>query len=169
MPHDPLARVPAAHTLAPSLIVPRSLLQRTVEGLRARSNRWRESACVWTGARDGRGVTDVLFHHQLADDRATRFSLELPETAKFALYERLGKRNEALLALLHTHPGDGVELSLVDQRNQLSSRVGFWSIVLPYYGVLDWQTEDIGFHVRCDRGWRRLDVTEVQERLHVEA
>jgi len=110
-----------------------------------------------------------VFHHDLADDRATRFSLELPETAKFALYERLQGRGEALLALLHTHPDHHVGLSLVDQRNQLSSRVGFWSIVLPYYAVRDWRPEEIGFHVRCDLGWRRLNPTQVQERLHVEA
>lgn len=167
MSNDPLARVSAPHTLAPRLIIPATLLLRTVEGLRARSNGWRESACVWTGNRDGR-VTDVLFHHELAHDRVTRLSLELPEAAKFVLYERLGKRGEALLALLHTHPDDGVDLSPVDQRNQLSSRVGFWSIVFPYYGARDWQIEETGFHVRCDRGWRRLDVTEVRERLHVE-
>ena len=110
-----------------------------------------------------------MFHHELADDRATPFSLELPEAAKFALYERLGARGEALLSLLHTHPAAGVGLSHVDQRNQLSSRVGFWSIVLPYYGVRDWRFEEIGFHVRCDRGWRRLEVTEAQQCLRVEA
>jgi proteasome lid subunit RPN8/RPN11 len=167
MPNYTLARVSGAHTVAPRLVIPLRILERTVEGLRARSNRWRESACVWTGSRDSR-ITDVLFYHELANDRATRFSLELPEQAKFALYERLAQRQEALLALLHTHPDDGVDLSPVDQRNQVSSRVGFWSIVLPYYGVRDWRIEEIGFHMRCDRGWRRLDVSEVQTCLLVE-
>ena len=122
---------------------------------------------MWTGSRDGR-VSDVVFHHEMADDRATAFSLELPEREKFALYEKLGRRGDALLSLLHTHPDDGVELSPVDQRNQLSSRIGFWSIVLPHYGARDWKLEEIGFHVRCDRGWRRLRLAEVRDRLHVD-
>lgn len=167
MSYDPRTRVPAARLPAPSLVIPASILQQTVEGLRARSDGRRESACVWTGCRDGR-VTVVVFHHELADDRATALSLELPERAKFTLYERLGERGDVLLALLHTHPDDGVELSLVDQRNQLSSRIGFWSIVLPHYGIREWKAEEIGFHVRCNRGWRRLERVEVRDLLRVE-
>jgi len=136
-------------------------------GLRDRSAGWRESACVWTGRRDGY-VADVIFHHKLADDRATALSLELPEDAKFALYERLAGRGDMLLAMLHTHPEEWVGLSPIDERNQLCSRIGFWSIVLPYYAARDWQLQDTGFHIRRDRGWQRLDDDEVRERFRVE-
>jgi len=149
------------------LVVPRHVLERTVVELRARSAGWRESACVWTGTRDGH-VTEVLFHHELGDDQATALSLELPEDAKFALYERLAARSESLLALLHTHPEDWVGLSWIDQRNQVSSRIGFWSIVLPYYAAKDWDEAEIGFHIRCDRGWQRIDGNSLRERFRME-
>jgi hypothetical protein len=148
--------------------VPRHVLERTVSGLRARSAAWRESACVWTGARDGQ-VTDVHFHHELGDDQATALSLELPEDAKFALYEHLAARGESLLALLHTHPEEWVGLSRIDQRNQVSSRIGFWSIVLPYYAAKNWNQAEVGFHIRCDRGWRRIEGDALCERFRVEA
>ena len=45
------------------------LLAQTLMGLRMRSAGWRESACVWSGSRDG-VVRDVTFHHELADDHA---------------------------------------------------------------------------------------------------
>jgi hypothetical protein len=149
------------------LVVPERILWRTLRGLRQRSAGWRESACIWTGGLDGR-VTDVAFHHELGDDRGTALSLELPEHAKYALYKRLASRGEALLALLHTHPKDWVDLSWIDQHNQVSSRVGFWSIVLPYYATGDWNLQSTGFHVRCERGWRRLPPVEVKANLIVE-
>ncbi len=159
--------IPAPPPETVRLTLPSQLISRTVLGLRARSAGRRESACVWTGARNGL-VTDVIFHHELADDRATALSLELPEKAKFALYGRLAARGETILALLHTHPEDWVGLSPVDQRNQLGSKIGFWSIVLPYYAANNWRSEEIGFHVRQNRGWSQLTAAHVGEYFHVE-
>jgi proteasome lid subunit RPN8/RPN11 len=167
MPHDSRSRLPAAREAPSRLVVPAALLLRTVEGLRARSAAWRESACVWAGSRSGH-VTGVVFHHELGDDRASALSLELPESGKFALYTQLAARSETLLALLHTHPESWVGLSAVDQRNQVSSRIDFWSIVLPHYAAGNWRTDEVGFHVRCDRGWRQLDQPEVQRRFRVD-
>jgi proteasome lid subunit RPN8/RPN11 len=143
-----------------------------VLGLRARSVGWRESACIWSGTRDastsvGR-VTHVTFHHELADDHATALSLELPEAAKFSLYQHLAAAGDTLLALLHTHPESWVDLSPIDERNQLSSRIGFWSIVLPHYATRAWRVDDTGFHVRCERGWYRLSAAEIEARLAIE-
>lgn len=168
MPFDTGPGLPSPPLPDTRLLVPSHVLERTVSGLRARSAGWRESACVWTGTRDGH-VRDVLFHHELGDDRATALSLELPEAAKFALYERLAARSESLLSLLHTHPEDWVGLSWIDQRNQVSSRIGFWSIVLPYYAAKDWDQAEVGFHIRCDRGWERLGNEALRERFRVEA
>lgn len=166
MPHDPRPRLPATSEAPSRILVPAALLSRTVERLRARSAAWRESACVWAGSRSGH-VTGVVFHHELGDDRATALSLELPESGKIALYAQLAARGETLLALLHTHPESWVGLSAVDQRNQVSSRIDFWSIVLPHYAAGDWRLEEVGFHVRCDRGWRQLDHAEVLQRFCV--
>lgn len=168
MLNDPRPGLSASQSLPASrLVVPSTVLARTGAGLRARSAGWRESACIWSGTRDGH-VTDVVFHHELGDDRATALSLELPEVAKFALYKRLAARGEILLALLHTHPEDWVGLSPIDARNQLCSRIGFWSIVLPFYGATKWQNAAVGFHIRCDRGWQQLDADALRERFRIE-
>ena len=172
MSQSALAGLSPAGSTQGRLIVSTTVLKQTVVGLRARSDGWRESACVWSGTRNAdqgiSRVTRVTFHHDIADDRATALSLELPEAAKFRLYETLASEKETLLAMLHTHPEDWVDLSEVDARNQLCSRVGFWSIVLPWYGRLKWDALQIGFHERCMRGWRRLAVAEVQRRFSVE-
>lgn len=145
-------------------IISRQLLDQTVIGLRARSGGWRESACVWAGTRDG-AIKQVLFHHQLGNDCGGPLFLELPEHAKFDLYRRLAAENQVLLALLHTHPYEWVGLSPTDQDNQISSRLGFWSIVLPYYARDPWDIESVGCHIRVDGGWQTLHVDQIRQHL----
>lgn len=166
MPNATGPRLSTTATPANRLAVPREVLQSTVVGLRERSAGWRESACVWIGTAAGM-VQCVAFHHEIADDRATALSLELPEAAKFRLYQWLAREKLRILALLHTHPDCWVDLSWIDQQNQISSRVGFLSIVLPFYGKHDWNYDEIGFHVKCDRGWRRIHRQEAAEAVRV--
>jgi proteasome lid subunit RPN8/RPN11 len=166
MPDATGPRISTAATRASRVTVPRTVLHTTVTGLRERSAGWRESACVWIGTAAG-VVQRVTFHHQIANDRATALSLELPETAKFELYRQLAREKLRILALLHTHPESWVGLSWIDQQNQISSRVGFLSIVLPFYGKHDWNYDDIGFHVKCDQGWRRIHAREASEAVRI--
>lgn len=166
MPNAPSSRLSTTATAARRLSVPREVLQATVAGLRERSAGWRESACVWVGTVEGI-VQRATFHHEIADDRATALSLELPEAAKFRLYQQLSREKLRILALLHTHPEGWVDLSWIDQQNQISSRVGFLSIVLPFYATRHWNYDDIGFHVKCDRGWRRIHGQEAAEAVQV--
>lgn len=166
MSHATGSRLSTAATPARRLAVPRGIFQATVVGLRERSAGWRESACVWIGTASG-VVQRVTFHHEIADDHATALSLELPEKAKFWLYQQLAREKLRILALLHTHPESWVDLSWIDQQNQISSRVGFLSIVLPFYGKHDWNYDEIGFHVKCDRGWRRIHGQEAAEAVKI--
>lgn len=146
--------------------VPRGIINETVRELELRSAGWRESAAIWSGDRDGR-VRQVFYHHRLGKDRAGPLFLELPEQAKLSLYQRLANEKQVVLALLHTHPQSWVGLSEVDQQNQLSSRVGFWSIVLPHYGRCVWTPRDIGYHVRAERGWAQLGPDAVEQHFHI--
>ncbi len=167
MSHATGARLSASPTTASCLRVPWTVLRATVAGLRERSAGWRESACMWIGTPAG-VVERVTFHHELADDGATALSLELPEFAKFALYQQMAREKRRILALLHTHPDSWVDLSWIDQQNRVSSRLGFLSLVLPYYGARDWNYEEIGFHFKCDRGWRRIYGAEAVAAVQIE-
>ena len=123
----------------------------------------RESGAVWSGRveKDNTVVERVDFHHELCDDRATALSMELSEEAKFRLYEELGPLELKLAALVHTHPAGWVGLSAVDRENQLSSRVGFWSLVIPRYGRRPWHLEEMGIHLQVEAGWYQLKPEEV--------
>ena len=98
-------------------------------------------------------ASDVVFHHELCDDRAGPLFLELTERAKFDLYRNLGASGRKLVGMIHTHPEEWVELSPTDQKNQICSRVGFWSLVAPWYGRPRCELGTMGVHVRTDSGW----------------
>lgn len=149
------------------LIVPQSLWQHTLGGLATRSQDWRESGAIWAGGLSGDDAlaSEVYFHHDLCNDKGRPLSMELSEDAKFQLYETLGQRGLKLVGMIHTHPEDWVELSPVDKRNQLCSRIGFWSLVVPWYARQPWQLSVMGIHARSDTGWERFNGTEIFERI----
>lgn len=130
----------------------------------------RESGAIWSGGVDGplATVERVDFHHELCDDRATALSMELSEEAKFRLYGDLRKERLKLTALVHTHPSDWVGLSEVDRENQLCSRLGFWSLVVPRYGREPWVLEELGIHIQTEGGWYQLGSEEVTSMVSVQ-
>jgi hypothetical protein len=151
------------------LSVPVTLFAATLEELKQRSAAKRESAALWAGAVSGNiwSAARVFYHHELCDDAASALSLELTESAKFFLYTHLAKQGLRLIALLHTHPGKWVGLSLVDASNQISSCEGFWSIVIPRYARRPWRLRSMGFHMRVECGWHRLSPTEIAARVRI--
>jgi hypothetical protein len=154
-------------TNAGRILISRPIFEATLSELAARSASWRESAGIWVGAISGDDatVTDLYLHHELCDDRGSALSLELTEEAKFALYRTLAASGLKLIALIHTHPEDWVGLSPIDERNQICSRIGFYSLVVPWYARLPVQLSSVGFHVRGDSGWRRIPASQISRHL----
>jgi proteasome lid subunit RPN8/RPN11 len=151
------------------LILPGTLFEATLAGLCERSAGWRESAAIWVGRVIGNKwiAEAVHFHHELGDDHARALSLELSEAAKLRLYAALAAQGQRVVALIHTHPGDWVGLSEIDERNQVGSRVGFWSLVVPQYAQQPWRLETFGVHIRCESGWARVDEEEISQRVRI--
>jgi len=91
--------------------------------------------------------------------------LELTERAKFDLYRELAGSGLKLIALIHTHPENWVGLSPIDEQNQICSRIGFWSLVVPWYGRKPWRVNRFGVHLRSDPGWYRVPQKQISNRI----
>lgn len=143
-----------------SLMIPKKLWTTTLRLLRERSAGFRESGALFLGKISPLGermATRAIAYHDLDDDRASEGFLEISEAAKHQLYGLLEDENLRLVAMVHTHPSQWVGLSTIDQANKISSKVGFWSIVLPNFGQQPWEIQHTGFHIREDHGWQQLD------------
>lgn len=110
----------------------------------------------------------MRFDHLLCDDRADAVSMALTEEAKLRLYKEMNGLGLTLIAAVHTHPEDWVGLSQIDQRNQLSSKNGFWSLVLPWYGRRPLEPSDMGVHIRLQGAWWRLTEDQVSSQFRIE-
>jgi len=122
----------------------------------------RVTGTVWS-------AVDVRSHRELDGQHGAALSVALSEVGKIRLYEELARTGLRVVALLHTHPDGWVDLSWIDQANQISSRIGVWSLVVPYYGhPRGWSLDSIGVHVREEHGWSRLSAEEAHARIVVE-
>src|ERR1700690_1422905 len=106
-------RLSAPASLETELIVSRGLLDETLKELQGRSDGWRESAALLCGRVVGSQwiAETVKFNHQVFHDRGRPRSIHLTEAAKFQLYEELNSLHLRLIAGIHTHPEDWVDLS----------------------------------------------------------
>jgi len=162
-------RLPAPACLDTCLSIPKKMWEGTLTELRERSAGWRESAGILCGRVIGSEwiVEVVRFHHHLCDDRGRPLSIRLTESAKYQLYGELNRLDLRLIAGIHTHPKDWVDLSWIDQQNQLCSRRGFWSIVVPWYAEQTWELDAMGIHIRTPEGWCRLTPEQTHQYVRI--
>jgi len=150
-----------------SLTIPKALWIEILNILRLRSAGYRESGAILLGEigpMGDRTARRAVPYHELDDDSASADYVELSEIGKYRLYRLIEQNKLRIIAMSHTHPYKWVGLSPVDQANQISSRVGFWSIVIPNFCREPWEVQHMGFHIREGRGWRQLD-SKLREQL----
>ena len=72
-----------------------------------------------------------------------------------------------LLGQAHSHPGEWVDHSIVDDRDTFAQFPGAISVVVPNYGRSGMQLAKCGVHRHLDGRYRRIRDTEVAEHLRV--
>jgi hypothetical protein len=137
--------------------------------IRISRRRWRnvvsELACRGRGDRESgvfllartdknpRQVAEVAYFDDL-DPEALHGAISIRGDAFGQLWEICGQRGMRVIADVHTHPGDGVGQSHVDEANPMIARRGHVGIIVPYFAQRDPRPRDIGFHVYSgDRTW----------------
>jgi hypothetical protein len=119
----------------------------------------REAACVWAGTRDGNVETaqEIIFLDDLPGTVGRRLQHRTSREAVAALLARARERGFVIVADIHTHPSDWVELSLVDQEHPIEYRVGLPAMVLPSFGTGAPDLARTGVHVYAGNGrWETL-------------
>lgn len=154
----------------PRIAIPESAWLQTWTILRSRSGGSRESACVWSGDRthnvwtvrsvlcleDFGPVDSGRLHH-----RASRRSVE-------QVFTEMRRRGEVLVADVHTHPEDWVDLSTTDRAHPIEYRIGLIAVVVPWFASGPPSLQGVGVHeYTATSMWRRLEADEVMDRLQI--
>jgi hypothetical protein len=149
--------------------IPRYLFEKSIKVLRKRGLLKQEGLVLWAGA----AATD--------SEEAYIVSLIVPEKGHWGggvrldiktllkLSEELEKRDLQLLAQVHTHPGNFGH-SLGDENRATSFRLGYVSIVIPDFALID--VRDLSmcyvYEYRGNFKWRLLGDDEMNRRFFIE-
>lgn len=138
----------------PQVIVPQNLFRDTWVGLRTRGAAETETVAIWGGNRcGGRGeVTHVYFLNDLPNVEAHRLSHRVPRESLNKVLRVLSNDGCMIIADVHTHPSDWVDLSPVDRDNPTEFRVGFVSVVIPDLALGSPTPGTVGVHVYMGDG-----------------
>lgn len=153
------------------LVVSGSLWRSTWEGLHARGDGERETACVWAGTRDRDVETaeTIIFLDDLPGTIGRRLQHRTSREAVAALFARTRELGLVIVADIHTHPADWVDLSLVDQAHPIEYRIGLLAMVLPDFADGAPELTRTGVHEYLGDGrWKTLRGADVLWRVRID-
>lgn len=148
-----------------SISVTQKLWFETWLGLRARGDGKREAACVWSGRRSPSGdiAQSVTFLDDLPGVRAGELYHRPSRQTIEALFNVLRERQEIIVADIHTHPGEWVDLSITDAAHPIEFRRGLPAMIIPYYAQAEPTLEGLGLHEYIGDGvWAKLAPEEIR-------
>lgn len=153
------------------LFVTHNLWVSTWEGLQCRSAGQVESACVWLGPRSNttQVALEAVFLDDLPGTIGRRLQHRTSRQAVAMLLEVARQKQLSIVADLHTHPSDWVDLSDVDQEHPIEYRVGLIALVLPSFAIGAPDLARTGVHEYLGNGkWSTLSVEERNTRFILE-
>lgn len=157
--------------IPPKIRIRRPQWDLTWQGLKERSGGVRESACVWAGDRlqDVWHVRSVFFLDDLGPVSAGPLHHRASRECVANLFSTLRAHGESIVADVHCHPKDWVDMSPTDEAHPIEFRIGLLAIVLPSFASTAPDVQSAGVHEYLGTStWRRLSVAQVIDRFLIE-
>lgn len=148
-------------------ILPQSLLDASIKIMQPSGRLGNEGLALWLGREEHGDVARVT--HVLdvrgAGVRAGPLQLQISERAMARITDAAADLETFLVGQIHSHPGDFIELSDVDQIYGIRIE-GYLSMVCPHYAQMpNTQWHQCGFHVFEGAQFRQMAQKEVTARV----
>lgn len=116
--------------------------RRLILDLRRRGGGRDESGAFLLGAARGKHavVSSYICYDDLDPNAYRNGAIVFHAVGCAALWAHCRERRLEILADVHTHPGDGVGQSSIDQRNPMIPVAGHTAIIIPRYAYTSWWT-----------------------------
>jgi hypothetical protein len=149
--------------------LPRDLFERTMKVLRKRGRRKQEGMVLWAGAASLDAEEAYVLCCIIPKRGHWGGGVRLNSRFLLKLSDELQKRDLLLLAQVHSHPGNFGH-SLGDEYKATSYRIGFVSIVVPWFALKE--TGDLSkcyvYEYEGNWKWRLLNDSQVSQRFVIE-
>jgi len=150
--------------------VPSTIFKKTVENFRQAGLDHKESIAYWTGKLEEQRavIKHVIFADDYQEFNNEELFAQMPLSATLKIGELIHQQNEILIAQVHSHPFEAFH-SFIDDQNPISHRIGFFSIVVPFFGenvtnLLSCKT----FEYLGNSKWNELKDNELESRFTME-
>lgn len=151
------------------VLVPRSLADAANEHLRQVGGEGYEGFALWAGRRDGSvfRVLETVIPAQRGIRSEGGVCVAVDGDELFRLNVHLYERGHALIAQLHSHPGEAYH-SETDDAFPIATTVGAFSLVVPDFAVRPFSLERSAvYRLLPGRGWVGLPPGEVRKIIHL--
>jgi hypothetical protein len=148
-------------------VVDSDVLQLTLSRLRQIGLENKEAIAYWTGKiQEGTAmISNVIFPGEYHESFDSTFHASVPLSTAYKVGEMIHERGEKLIAQVHTHPYEAFH-SYVDDAYPISHRVGFISIVVPYFARRAKSLGDFKFYEYLGNGkWEEWDDEQISSRF----
>ena len=149
--------------------IPRDLFEKSMKVLRKRGRRRQEGIVLWAGAVTPNAEEAYVMSFIVPKRGHWGGGVRLDSKVLLKLSEELEKRDLLLLAQVHSHPGDFGH-SLGDEERAVSYRLGFVSIVVPNFALIDIRDLSVCYVYEYvgNWKWKLLKSNEVTSRFIIE-
>jgi hypothetical protein len=150
-----------------TLEIPRSIFNSTIQNLQENGLQDKEGIAFWTGTLNDTTaqIKNVIFADSYPEFENQELFARVPLMASFKIGESIHQRNEKLFVQIHSHPFEAFH-SFVDNKYPISHKIGFLSIVVPYFGknVIDLSQCKV-YEYLGNGKWKELSQKEVSRRF----
>jgi len=148
-----------------------NIVNSTIKYLQDIGEQRKEGIAYWTGKLEGSTalVNNTIFPGEYVEsddsEADSEFHASVSLSTAFKVGEIIHERNEILLVQIHTHPYEAFH-SLTDNKYPISHRLGFISIVVPYFGRNIVNLDHCKIYEYKGAGnWRELKKNEIKNRF----
>ncbi|MDO7868525.1 hypothetical protein [Nocardioides jiangxiensis] len=127
------------------MVMSRSMWRGLLAELQRRGEEWRESGAFLL-ARPGESVVEHVAYYDDLDANCLTGGITFASAGFTRLWELCATRGLRVVADIHTHPGEWVGQSRIDETNPMISTPGHIALIAPEYGRRT-NLEEFGVHV----------------------
>lgn len=150
-----------------TLEIPKSIFNSTINNLQENGLQGNEGIAFWTGTLNGVNaeIKNVIFANSYPEFENQELFARVPLLTSFKIGELVHQRQEKLFVQIHSHPFEAFH-SFVDDKYPISHKIGFLSIVVPYFGKNVTDLSPCKIYEYLGNGkWNELSQKEVSKRF----
>ncbi|HOJ12461.1 MAG TPA: hypothetical protein PK733_18005 [Clostridiales bacterium] len=152
--------------------IPFNLLKETKDFLVQMGKKDKEAYVLWSGVKLSTfefQVRGMIIPEQLAVKTAFGYAFDITASSIGKINEALFDKGEMGLIQVHSHPGESAFHSPRDDKLSVINRLGALSIVLPYFGNIDFSDfSKVKVHIHTGvHQWEVLPLNKVKEIIHI--